>query len=312
MTFPDKGILLDILKGSLATVALFLAYATIPLFGMLGGMLAPLPSVYYALRSGRYAGLSIVIVAAAVLAAATDVSASGVYLVQAGSVSLLMPLFLEKGGTARTIVLTTAASIGVVALTGVVFALARGINLDSEVIRWLNSSIAQTAALYSKSGMKESDIQALQQALQQGSTIMGRIYPAMLTISQAVIVIVNMMAVTGFARRGKLKVEIGEFQEFRNIDQLIWLLIVSGFAMLLDNEIASRISLNLLLVVLFAYFFQGLAVMAQFFTRFSVPALGRFFFYLFLVLQPYLLAGVALLGVFDMWGNFRGPRQQNL
>ena len=59
-------------------------------------------------------------------------------------------------------------------------------------------------------------------------------------------------------------------------------------------------------------FFQGLAVMAHFFTRFAVPAIGRFLFYLFLLLQPYLLAGVAVLGIFDMWGNFRAPRQQNL
>jgi uncharacterized protein YybS (DUF2232 family) len=134
----------------------------------------------------------------------------------------------------------------------------------------------------------------------------------MLAISQAGLVMANMMAVAGFARRGHFEVAIGEFREFRNVDQLIWLLIAAGFSIMLDNDMVTRVALNLLMVVLFAYFFQGLAVISHFFTRFNVPPLGRFFFYLFLMLQPYLLAGIAALGIFDMWGNFRAPKPQNL
>jgi uncharacterized protein YybS (DUF2232 family) len=115
----------------------------------------------------------------------------------------------------------------------------------------------------------------------------------------------TMLAIAGFVRRGRVQLEIGEFSEFRNSEQLVWLLIISGFGMLIPNDPAARIALNIFLIVSFAYFFQGLAVMAHFFTRFSVPAFGRFMFYMFLFLQPYLLAGVVILGVFDMWANFR-------
>jgi len=312
MTFPTKGILLDILKGIIATVALFLAYVTLPLFGMLGGMLAPLPVVYYTLRIGRVPAAIIILASAGLLAAVADPSAAGVYLAQAASVSLLLPLFVETGSTARTIVLTTAGSLAFMLVAGILFTVSRGINLDAEVLKWLSAGIAQTASLYSKSGLKESELQSLQQGLQQAGALMGRIYPAMLAISQAGIVMANMMAVAGFARRGHLQVTIGEFREFRNVDQLIWLLITAGFAMMLDNDMVTRVALNVLLVVLFAYFFQGLAVISNFFTRFNVPPFGRFFFYLFLLLQPYLLAGIAALGIFDMWGNFRTPKQQNL
>jgi uncharacterized protein YybS (DUF2232 family) len=134
----------------------------------------------------------------------------------------------------------------------------------------------------------------------------------MLAISQAGIVIVTMIALAGFVARGRLNLTLGEFRHFRNDDRLVWLLIASGFALLPDHAIFNRAALNLLLVVLFAYLLQGLAVMAHFFTRFAVPAIGRFMFYLFLLLQPYLLAGVAALGIFDIWGNFRTPKQQNL
>jgi len=199
-----------------------------------------------------------------------------------------------------------------IAVAGIGFFLTNGVHLDSEVQKWVSAGISQTAALYSKSGIKEEDLQSLQQGLQQAGSMMVRVYPALLAISQSGIVIVTMLAVAGFVRRGQLLLEIGEFSEFRNWDHLIWFLILSGFAMLIENDQVSRGALNLLLIVSFAYFFQGLAVMAHFFTRFAVPAFGRFMFYTFLLLQPYLLAGVAVLGIFDMWVNFRTPKQQNL
>ena len=198
-------------------------------------------------------------------------------------------------------------------ITGsVIFSLVAGVNMDNEVQRWINAGITQTIALYSKSGLKEGELQAIREGLQQAGTLMGRIYPAMLAISQAGIVIVNMIVLGGFAARGKLDLDLGDFRCFKNDDRLVWLLIISGFSLLPDHAALNRVGLNLLLVVLFAYLFQGLAVMSHFFTRFAVPAVGRFMFYLFLLLQPYLLAGLAALGIFDIWGNFRAPKQQNL
>ncbi|MBI5656395.1 MAG: DUF2232 domain-containing protein, partial [Geobacter sp.] len=101
---------------------------------------------------------------------------------------------------------------------------------------------------------------------------------------------------------------IDDFRQFRNPEQLVWIVIVAGFSLLIDNDIVARGALNLLLVGLFAYFIQGMAVIAHFFDRFSVPVLGRYLLYFFLALQPYLAVVVAALGLFDLWGNFRAPR----
>ncbi|MRR37047.1 DUF2232 domain-containing protein, partial [bacterium] len=46
---------------------------------------------------------------------------------------------------------------------------------------------------------------------------------------------------------------------------------------------------------------------------YRVPAFFRIFFYVLLVLQAYLALAVALLGLFDLWGDFRRPRiRENL
>jgi hypothetical protein len=44
-----------------------------------------------------------------------------------------------------------------------------------------------------------------------------------------------------------------------------------------------------------------------------MAAMLRVFFFMLLLFQPYLVIAVAALGLFDLWGNFRIPRQtQNL
>lgn len=312
MGFPSREFLIDTLKGSVCTVALFLAYVTLPLFGIFGGMLAPVPAIYYALRSGHGRSAAISACAAVVLALLGDSRILLLFLLQAVPVALLLPYFLQSSSVSGAIVRTAYISLAVMVVAGFIFSLSTGANLDAEVQKWLSSGIAQTASLYSKSGLKEDEVQALQQGLQQAGSVMTRIYPALLAIGQGMVVCMSMLAITGFVRRGKIQLEISEFSGFKNADPLIWLLILSGFGMLIPQDLAARIALNLFLVVACAYFIQGLAVMAHFFTRFSVPAFGRFMFYTFLLLQPYLLAGVALIGIFDMWGNFRTPRQQNL
>lgn len=312
MNFPSRGFLLDILKGSVCTVALFLAYASIPLLGVFGGLLAPLPSVYFSLRTGKYTGGAIIVVSALLLGLLADGRVLLLYLLQVATVSLLLPYFLGKKGIAAAIALTGAASLAIMVAAGLLLAQSAGVNLDTEVQKWLSSGMAQTASLYSKSGLKEDDIKALQQGLQQAGSVMVRVYPALLAISQGMVVIMTVLAIAGFVRRGKISLEMGEFKEFRNHEYLIWALIISGFGMLIQQDEAARVALNIFLIVVFAYFFQGLAVMAHFFTRFAVPAFGRFMFYFFLLLQPYLLAGVAVLGIFDLWVHFRTPRQQNL
>lgn len=308
MTFPGSGILLDILKGSVATIALFLAYATVPLFGVIGGMFAPLPGILFTLRGGRVVGAAIVLVTSVTLALVGDLSVTALYLVQCATVSLLLPIFLTGRTTSRAIVYTASGSLATMLALGIGFAVIRGVNLDAQVVKWLNASISQTAAIYAKSGLKGEDLEAFQQAMQQGGVFLGRAYPALVVISQLFIVMLNVLALNGFSRRWQLPVVIEDFRQFRNPEQLVWIVIVAGFSLLINNDIVARTALNLLLVGLFAYFIQGMAVIAHFFDRFSVPALGRYLLYFFLALQPYLAVVVAALGLFDLWGNFRAPR----
>jgi uncharacterized protein YybS (DUF2232 family) len=103
---------------------------------------------------------------------------------------------------------------------------------------------------------------------------------------------------------------IGEFKKYRNPDFLVWLLIAAGFSMLAGNRIITTPALNILAIITLLYFLQGLAVLITVIARQSIAGVLRVGLYIMLVLQPYLAALVAAIGIFDLWGDFRTPRKQ--
>ncbi len=310
MDLPDKGALLDILKGSSATLALFLACITLPLIGFLPGIFTPLPGMFYSLKRGRGTGLAVVLIATVVLAVIADPMVLLLYLAQGGLISLAIPSFLSKGwGAGRTITL----SVAVVTVSILVFAaslwLVRGVDPHTAVLKGISSSISQTSALYEKSGLKGEELQALQQGVKEAGSLIARIYPALVIVGLGIIAGLNLLALQRMAARLGQMPAVGDFRKYRNPDHLIWVLIAAGFALLISNAFVSTAALNILVVTLSLYFLQGLAIVIYVFDRFRVGRFIRVIFYVLLAMQPYLAIAVAVFGVFDLWGNFRSPKK---
>ena len=317
MKFPDKGSLLDLGKGSVATLTLFLAYVTFPLVGMLPGLFASFPAIYYALKRDRPTGTAIVAVSALVLAFLGDPTVVLLYLLQCGVISLALPVFLARGkGGARSIAYTVAISLGVVLLLAGIYCAVRGVNLHLQVQKGIQSSVAQTASLYEKAGIKGDDLKEYQQGMEEAGKLIGRIYPSLVVVTLAFIAGFNLLLLRRSAARFPVPLALGDFVRFKNPEQLVWVLIGAGFTMLVPNQLATTAALNVLVVTVSLYFIQGMAVIAHFFARMATPRFVRVIFYCVLALQPYLTVAVAALGIFDIWGDFRTPRppkqQENL
>jgi len=311
MNFPDKGMLLDTLKGSIATLALFLAYISLPLAGILPGLFAPLPGMYYTLKSGKGVGFALVLITAALLAVIAEPMAMLLYIVQGGLLSLALPYFLVKGwGGAQAVAFSAAVGFAFTLLIAATLWLGQGVDLHREILSGINSSITQTAAVYEKSGLKGEELQTLKQGMKQAGEVFGRIYPALVLTGLGAIAGLNLLALRRMAIKLNRPLPIGEFRKFRNPDHLIWFVIVAGFALLPESSVITTAALNVLVVALSLYFLQGLAIILYFFDRFAVQRFVRVTFYILLVLQPYLAVAVAVLGIFDLWGNFRTPKKQ--
>ncbi len=304
-------------KGSVATLALFLAYAMIPLAGMLPGFFVPLPAMFYTLKSGRNTGAAIVAVTLVVLAFLADPATTLLYFLQCGVISLTLPVFLERGKSGgKSIAYAVAINLGVILLLAVLYGAVQGVNMHTQVVKEIQSSISQTATLYEKAGIKGEDLTSLKQGMAEAGALIGQVYPALVVVCLAVIAGLNLLVLRRVSARLPVPLVLGDFRTFKNPEQLVWVLIIAGFAMLVPDRQVKIAALNLLVVTVSLYFIQGMAIIVHFFTRFAVPRFMQVVFYVVLALQPYLAIPVAALGIFDIWGEFRTPRppkqQENL
>jgi uncharacterized protein YybS (DUF2232 family) len=309
MKFPERGSLVDLLIGSVATLALFLAYVMFPLVGMVPGLLAPFPAMFYSLKRGKVIGIVIVLITTLVLVVLADFAAILLYLLQCGVISLALPGFLSSGRSgARSIAYTVAIALALILLMAGVYGATQGGDVHAQVLKGIQSSISQTSALYERAGIKGEDLKVLQQGMAEAGELIGRIYPALIVISLVFVAGINLLVLKKTAARLPVPLPVGEFTRFKNPEQLVWVLILAGFALLVPNRMLTTAALNVLVVTLALYFVQGMAITSQFYTRFTVPRFIRFLFYLVLALQPYLALMVAMLGIFDLWCNFRVPK----
>ncbi|OGU14322.1 MAG: hypothetical protein A2076_08665 [Geobacteraceae bacterium GWC2_53_11] len=123
----------------------------------------------------------------------------------------------------------------------------------------------------------------------------------------------NLVLLKKSTAKAEHPVQIADFTTFRNPDLLVWVLIAAGFSLLLPESIITNPALNIVLVVSLFYLFQGMAVVTALVSKSSVSSIVRIILYALLIIQPYLLAIVAGIGLFDIWVDFRTPKtQENL
>ena len=304
---------MDVVKGSVATAALFLAIVFLPLLGMVPGLFAPVPGVFFSLKSGRGTGIAIVLATSALLAAVSDPVTVLIYLLHVGVISLALPEFLVrlKGG-ARSVVYSVAINLLFIVIAAAVYGYYTGAGLHTKVTKVVAASIDQTS-LYEKAGIKGDELKALQDSMHQAGALIVTIYPALLTVTLGVVACLNLIVLSRIASRVRRPIYLGDFRKYRNPEPLVWLLIAAGFCMLVQQDMVYLAALNVLIVVCALYAVQGLAVISHYFRKYAVPKFVRVISCLLLIFQPFMVLAVAALGVFDLWGDFRSPnKQQNL
>jgi len=300
-----------VLVGAAGTFALFAASFVIPPIGFFSGILAPFPVMYFRLRQGRSIALIIILAAVAALTAVFGVNAGAVYLLQCGIIALLLPELLLRGyGAARTIAWTTGVNVAVLTAAAVIFTQVSGQDLHQSLSGEISTSISRALALYEKSGVKGEELSAVKQSMDMAAALVVRIYPSLVTLLLGIMAGCNLALIRRPAFLMGYRFPLGDFKDHRLSEPLIWVLIAAGFAMLAPSKLVTIPALNVLVVMTTLYFLQGLAVILAIIARQAFNGIMRVFLWVMLLVQPYLAAVVAAIGIFDIWGDFRTPKKQ--
>ena len=133
-----------------------------------------------------------------------------------------------------------------------------------------------------------------------------RVFPGLMLLGTALVSWANfLMARIFLIQRKVIAPEEYDLKRWQAPENLVWLLIASGFALFLFSGGIASLGLNGLIILGLVYFFQGLAIVAFWMERKNAPRFFRILAYTLIGLQQYLTLGVALLGLFDMWIDFR-------
>jgi uncharacterized protein YybS (DUF2232 family) len=302
------------LLGVVGSFVLFAAYLAIPPIGIFSGILAPFPVAYNRLVHGRIAALIITLGSATAITALFGFFAGFLYFGMCGIIGYIMPELLLRGFSgSKTLFWTTAANVLLFVIGFVVYSSFSGVNLHGLITAEIASSTKQAVAIYEKAGIKGDDLDLLKSSMTAGAEMLSKLYPVLVTALLIVIAGCNLALVKKTTEKFNIITSIGEFSTFRNHEMLVWVLIAAGMALLLPVSIITTPALNILLAVSLLYFFQGMAVVTSIVAKSSVSSVVRILLYAMLIIQPYLLALVAGIGLFDLWVDFRTPKtQENL
>ena len=179
-----------------------------------------------------------------------------------------------------------------------------------ELRQGLDKGFEATFAMYRDSGrFPAGDLEAIKAFITQLREQVARFFPALLLTSIISTVWMNILVGRWLLKkREPSRTEREELKNWRLPELLVWPVIMSGIALLVPDEKFNTVGLNVGLVLLVLYLSQGLAIVSSLMQKWSLPLAVRIITYSLLFLQIYGIGFVAVLGLADVWADFRKQR----
>ena len=300
----------EFLLGTAITTSLFLLVVLSPVVGFVFSLLAPLPLAFFTWRMGRAAGIAMYLLSFGLLAAVFRIGGfaeSLPFFLVLGSAGILIPEVLRRRlGIEMTVGLSVAVFLALIAgvLVGYSQVLERSI---PEMVRgYVGDSIRYSIALYEDIGLPQEQIDQLRESAPEVAAWIVHHGLALLVTGVTFFIWLNVLGLRLLCRgRDPAFPDFGDLACWKMPDGVVWFVIAAGVAMILPDETVQIAGLNVLIVVLFLYLLQGLAIVQFFFRQKNIPRYLRAMFYALIILYQYLLVFVSAIGLFDIWVDFR-------
>jgi len=295
-----------IARASFASALMFLAGATVPLLGGVIMIFAPAPLLTYA--TGFPHALSRISIAIAVATSLVALSAGFApalgYLVIFGLGAVSMCFMLQRRLAFELIVFGVTMLL---VAAGVVLALLWAGSFDALahlIRRELAGAMAWAEGFYKDLGVETALTPESRAYILETAKWLA---PALSVMLVALMVLLNLAVfwrLTGKEQRVGYAL-FGDLARWSAPEWLVWPLLVSGFGWFIPIQWIANVALDCFLCIMAVYLGQGFAIMAFYFRHLRMPALARGLIYFVTMAQPLLVGLTAIVGLFDLWFDFR-------
>ncbi len=297
----------EVIIGVVATVLFFLSMMLIPVVGIAAGVFAPLPTLISCCRWGRPAGYFVPAGAAVVGSVVLS------YLGAAPSIPyycamLCLGLLLGTGVRQQWSLEKTIAgsSLAVFGMGAAVFWFTFS-GAEGGMVKYLENDLKGAVSLaIQQYATGEEEKRILEEAFHAIVPVLVRMLPGAALASALFISWLNLLVMKRTCPVFGLPVpQWGEWSRWKAPEQFVWAVIGGGFLLFVPSSGLRFLAANVLLVLGTVYLFQGLAIAAFYFEKWKLPRFLRAVIYAFLLLQQFATLGVILVGLFDIWLDFR-------
>jgi len=304
-----KQVPIIIINSLLALLLLYYASIQIPVLGLLLGALMPLPTILTIRRAGWLPGLLLVAAGIGMMLYVehfSGIKAEVLPFLHMAVIGFALSFFVLRRYPLEIIVGGTVALV-VVLQAGVFFFLAwqQGVTPLAYLQRMITEVWTLFSQLIEKEPLLQQEFKFSGVNLAELTTIVAQLIPAILLINNTLVVLLNYLLSRHLGRPQGSENSRQTLASWEAPGWLIFLFIGAGFLLLVPNQAVQMIGVNVLLICGLFYLFQGLAILAFIFKRFQVPQFLRWSAFLLLVLIKPAMLLVILVGLIDLWLDFR-------
>ena len=293
-----------------STTFLFFVSSSLAFVGPFFGLLTPLPFLYYSTKLGFYQAVKLAVLSILTIMLVAELTGHPPIVLLGLEFSLLGfvlgAIFKKKLGIGQTVFLATLCMLMIGFCSLFLLALSKNMGPIEIVLNFFHAQLKEAVKAYEGIGMPREKAQELEVYGKTFIDIISKTYPSLMILGTGFAVWLNVVIAKPLFRLGNLK-----YPKFVDTDRwqapeiLIWVVIVSGFALFLFSGGIKLLAINALIVMMAIYFFHGLSIVLFFLNKYAVPRWARFGIYFLIVFQQLFFGLLALTGLFDQWFDFR-------
>lgn len=273
--------------------------------------LSPLPLIYFPILQGFSKGFRIIF--HAILISCGIALLTGTMPVLLFSFSMLPAGFMLARSLQQKQTPLDAFTKGTIALglswllAGMLIGTINHLNLYQEILKQIDIGLLGAYETYSKAPEISIEVQAeLQPAFARIREVTPKIFPGLLATMVFSTIWLNIMLANWLLMKAGATAW-GDLTEWRLPEAWVWVFIVGAILLFFPGGL-NTVGLNLLIVMVTLYFMQGFEIFNYLCRKWSVPNPIRYLIIFFLVIQAYGFILLALLGLGDIWVDFRKPK----
>lgn len=267
----------------------------VPFLSMAVIILWPVPIVYLSQKKESSTVITVIITAALINGFLFGTLMGLMTVIGFGLVGFVIGnVIKERFSPLKTLIIAVITVI--ISQTLIVYVSSSMINLDYQTM--LRQAVESIGG--------DLDQQSIEKMVMSQLSIIRMIFPALLAISATITGILNYYVSAWYLRRRGLNIDL--YKSFNSWYFPRWILSILIVITLLFN--ANIIFLNLNIYSFFLAFLQGFAVILNYLSQKSSSFLLKVVFVFIIFIFPPVPVGLILLGLLDLWFNFRKQSEQ--